>query len=398
MINLKRILSVIILVNSFAIFGQDKNTFEDIKLTPSQLLYKSLEKYEKNPIILINGVVSDNVNLSNIDPNNILKIEIFKDEEAIKLYGEVAKNGVIVITLKYGVKLSSTKKRHPKNEKRVKITGTIYNSKEKSLSGVVISNLNEKEAFYSDLNGEYSLSAYKNDLLVYSLEGYDSRKTTVEKAGKVNIILGGIDNRIKMGDITIKKPIIYLYPTQKTDIKIDLEFKGKLLTSFPKYDNNWSVTAYPDGRIFDNKTNRFYSSLFWDGMRNFTKEHYNYPSGFVVSKNDLTNFLIEKLENIGLNNYETNEFIQYWLPILEQNETNFIHFYVNADYDIISKNNVFPKPDTSIRIFMEFYALDKSIEISEQRFSKTERKGFTLVEWGGSDVSNAVNEMKILKL
>ncbi len=398
MINLKRILSVLILVNSFAIFGQDKNTFEDIKLTPSQLLYKSLEKYEKNPIILINGVVSDNVNLSNIDPKNILKIEIFKDDEAIKLYGEVAKNGVIVITLKHGVKLSSTKKRHPKNEKRVKITGTIYNSKEKSLSGVVISNLNEKEAFYSDLNGEYSLSAYKNDLLVYSLEGYDSRKTTVDKAGKVNIILGGIDNRIKMGDITIKKPIIYLYPTQKTDIKIDLEFKGKLLTSFPKYDNNWSVTAYPDGRIFDNKTNRFYSSLFWDGMQNFTKEHYNYLSGFVVSKNDLTNFLIEKLENIGLNNYETNEFIQYWLPILEQNETNFIHFYVNADYDIISKNNVFPKPDTSIRIFMEFYALDKSIEISEQRFSKTERKGFTLVEWGGSDVSNAVNEMKILKL
>ena len=76
-------------------------------------------------------------------------------------------------------------------------------------------------------------------------------------------------------------------------------------------------------------------------MQTFPKEHYNYPSGFVVSKNDLTHFLIEKLENIGLNNWETNEFVQFWLSILEKNETNFIHFYVNADYDVISKNNVF---------------------------------------------------------
>ena len=170
------------------------------------------------------------------------------------------------------------------------------------------------------------------------------------------------------------------------------------MTTFPKYNKNWSVTAYPDGRIFDTKTNRFHSSLFWDGTQNFTREHYNYLSGFVVSKNDLTSFLIEKLEYIGLNTVETNEFVQYWLPILEQNETNFIHFYVNDDYDVISKNNVFPKPETSIRIFMEFYGLDKSIEFSVQNLSKTERKGFTLVEWGGSDVSKVVKELNTLKL
>ena len=75
--------------------------------------------------------------------------------------------------------------------------------------------------------------------------------------------------------------------------------------------------------------------------------------------------MIEKLENIGLNNWETNVFVQFWLSILENNETNFIHFYVNANYDVISKNNVFPKPDTSLRIFIEFYGLEKPMEISE---------------------------------
>ena len=81
------------------------------------------------------------------------------------------------------------------------------------------------------------------------------------------------------------------------------------------------------------------------------------------------------------NNSETNDFVQYWLPILEKNEMNFIHFYVNDDYYVISINNISPKPDTSIRIFMEFYGLDKSIEISEQILSKTERKGFTIVSY-----------------
>ena len=112
----------------------------------------------------------------------------------------------------------------------------------------------------------------------------------------------------------------------------------------------------------------------------------------------MTAFLIEKLEYIGLNTMETNEFVQFWLPILEKNETNFIHFFVNSEYDVISKNTIFPKPDTEIRLFMEFYELKEPLKISEQKLQKTERKGFTIVEWGGSDVTEPVNEINRLKL
>ena len=84
------------------------------------------------------------------------------------------------------------------------------------------------------------------------------------------------------------------------------------------------------------------------------------------------------------------------MPILEKNELNFIHFRINNDYDVISKNNVTPKPETSIRVFMDFYGLDKVTTIPDQVLPKTERKGFTLVEWGGSDVSISVREMKNL--
>ena len=104
--------------------------------------------------------------------------------------------------------------------------------------------------------------------------------------------------------------------------------------------------------------------------------------------------MIEKLEFIGLNISETNDFIQYWLPILEKNELNFIHFYVNYEYDQFSKNRIQPKPETSIRVFMEFYGLEKPITIAEQKLLKTERKGFTLVEWGGAEVSLSINQFK----
>lgn len=95
---------------------------------------------------------------------------------------------------------------------------------------------------------------------------------------------------------------------------------------------------------------------------------------------------------MGLNTTETNEFVQYWLPILEKNQTNFVHFLVNNGYSTISKNIVNPEPDTSIRIFMEFYGLNQKTGIIPQDLPRTTRKGFTLVEWGGSDVSNAIKK------
>ena len=43
-----------------------------------------------------------------------------------------------------------------------------------------------------------------------------------------------------------------------------------------------------------------------------------------------------------------------------------------------------PKPDTIIRIMMEYKPLNRKINIQEQTLISPERKGFVLVEWGGS--------------
>ena len=53
-----------------------------------------------SPIYMIYGKEISELELKKIDPNTIDKLEVFKGEKAIMRYGERAKNGAIVITLK----------------------------------------------------------------------------------------------------------------------------------------------------------------------------------------------------------------------------------------------------------------------------------------------------------
>jgi hypothetical protein len=63
---------------------------------------------------------------------------------------------------------------------------------------------------------------------------------------------------------------------------------------------------------------------------------------------------------------------------------------VNDDIDHSSRLEVEPKPETVIRIFMEYKAYDgKSPKLPEQQLPQTVRKGFTLVEWGGGAIGTS---------
>jgi hypothetical protein len=278
--------------------------------------------------------------------------------------------------------------------KFIKVSGTVTSK------GIVLSNVKvyiggtEKYTF-TNKNGKYKIKAIQGDVLEFSHPEKDTSTVTIGSFSKIiNITLREKGEQVR---IILKKPVIYLYPKEKTDVELSINFEGKILTTFPKLEKSWKVTAYENGQIFDKKTNRFYTSLFWDGEISFPASHYQYKTGFVVENEKLTSFLIEKLEFMGLNTTETNDFVQYWLPILEKNNTTFIHFLVNEDYNVFSRNNVTPKPDTSIRIFMEFFGVDQPISIIPQQLPSTVRNGFTLVEWGGSDVSNMkrINYLKI---
>ncbi|MCL2682646.1 MAG: TonB-dependent receptor plug domain-containing protein [Bacteroidales bacterium] len=56
------------------------------------------------PLVIIDGVKMDSVDLSSINVNDIESITVLKDASAISIYGERADRGVIVIKTKQGIK------------------------------------------------------------------------------------------------------------------------------------------------------------------------------------------------------------------------------------------------------------------------------------------------------
>ena len=86
---------------------------------------------------------------------------------------------------------------------------------------------------------------------------------------------------------------------------------------------------------------------------------------------------------LGLNDKESTDFIIYWLPVLLKNKISLCAFQSQEFFDNI-KLNITPKPETIIRIFLAIKKLDTPIEIKEQKLEPKQRKGYTVIEWGGS--------------
>ena len=178
------------------------------------------------------------------------------------------------------------------------------------------------------------------------------------------------------------KPIIYIYPEEDMDVEVTVSNPEKFTVTYPKYENGWKVKALTDGTLIDSNNKKYYA-LYWEG--NGDKDSIN-KDGFVVKGEDSASFLEEKLEILGLNYKERNEFIMYWLPKLESNKYNYIRFKTREEIDNNMKLNINPEPDTLIRVMMEYKGLDKKIKVKEEKLTKVERKGYTVVEWGGTEI------------
>lgn len=229
-----------------------------------------------------------------------------------------------------------------------------------------------------------------NNVLRISSVGKPITRVVVKNQDSLFIVM--IDDTTKKNkrDIVIKKPVLYLYPEKEMDVNIKVLFDGQFNFTYPTYDNGWFVKAFPSGKLINRKDNKSYSYLFWDGEKKYPTNSSIYESGFIIYRDSIVSFLQNILSKYGLNEYEANEFIVFWTPYLIKNEWNFIHFRMGKDYETISKNIVKPKPDVEIRVFMDFMKIDKPYPIKNQTFTSVQRKGFTLVEWGGAELIQTI--------
>lgn len=239
----------------------------------------------------------------------------------------------------------------------------------------------------TDMNGEFAINNVPSGKYEISINNtdYENVETTIyiEQPSTFNIEVHLLKHQIK-----IAKPVIYLYPLQPQTISVTLNFKGKLIHSYPSYPTSgWKVTAEPNGTLHDENGQEYYA-LYWEGIagKEFTPQN-----GFIVSGKETAIFLEEKLAYLGLNRREANEFIMYWLPQLENNPYNLIHFS-GIEYEREAVLTIKPQPETIIRFSMITQALQSSLNFPIQDLTsmKKVRKGFTVVEWGGC----IINQLK----
>lgn len=203
------------------------------------------------------------------------------------------------------------------------------------------------------------------------------------------------------------KPVLYLYPQTTSKISVKFILPMVFLNVVPNYKDSWEVIATPEGELKDLKPeltdcdkikitkatlyskkaceNNNYPYLYWSGG---VINQYQFPAqkdGFVVRKNDLESFFDEKLSYIGFNEKELSDFKEFWVPELKSKNFEYfiISFLQNEELSKLFPISVTPKPESQIRIFMDWNGYNSKPEINEQSLIRYNREGFTLVEWGG---------------
>lgn len=175
------------------------------------------------------------------------------------------------------------------------------------------------------------------------------------------------------------KPVVYLYPKQETNVSVRVG--AEVTVSEPKYESDgWQgVVARPNGLL--TYRGEQYNSLFWEGYG--VGAYPGITSGTVVKRDQAATTMRYQLAQQGLNNKEIVDFMEFWEPRVPNKPYIRLTWLDTHQMEAVAPLRVSPKPDTLLRVFLDMDGYDWLINLPAQKLTKKERRGFTVVEWGG---------------
>lgn len=256
-----------------------------------------------------------------------------------------------------------------------------------------VATLDRSASCITDVKGNYSMTFSANDSAIFFYHPYHGEiviwSYDFKSQHRLNINFYAPPRYHE--NQTVKKPVIYLYSDVEMNAELTLTHPNITFT-YPQYNENWSVKTLANGFIQDVTSQKIYPYLFWEGeTKDLRYQSQNEKiAGQLIRTDSLVKFLEASLTQMGLNQTEQTDFITFWAPQICTNEFIFIQFLIDEDYDeLVAGLTVSPSPDSRRRIFMQFTLLENDFvpfEYSSQEFPEFTRTGFTLIEWGGSEI------------
>ncbi|MCX6810379.1 MAG: hypothetical protein NTY30_01410 [Candidatus Berkelbacteria bacterium] len=174
------------------------------------------------------------------------------------------------------------------------------------------------------------------------------------------------------------KPVIYLYPTKSEQVSVKVG--ADITKSDPAYNSGWKVVASPSGLLTTD--NGLRDSLFWEGTG--WGQYPAITSGTVVESAKVSETITSQLGAMGLNAKEIADFKDFWMAKMPTTPYTRLTWLTTEQMNTLAPLAVSPKPDTMIRVFLDFSGQQTSAtNLVPQVLPHYQRNGFTLVEWGG---------------
>lgn len=273
------------------------------------------------------------------------------------------------------------------------LSGRVVDSNKKPVFNGTIANFDRTRSTTSDKEGNYRLTLSARDTALFFYH---------EEYGEVVIwkYLFQSQHRVQIDfyvtkaseiPVVVEKPVIYLYGESGTALDLKLTAPNLGFT-YPEYDQGWQVKLSEENGIVNTKTGKSHPYLFWEGQSTGLNYAFSQSKaeGFLVHTDSLVNFLESSLGQMGLNSVESCDFITYWAPRMVLNQYVFIQFITDENYaEKISGLEVNPQPESMRRVYMLWSGIEYPVlpfQVVKQELPSFERRGLTLVEWGGSEL------------
>ncbi len=184
----------------------------------------------------------------------------------------------------------------------------------------------------------------------------------------------------------LKKPVIYLYPEETVDVTVDVNPVGDFTFTYPDIGQKWNFTCDPDGTL--RRGDESYRYLFWESEQDIPSEIIPKNEGEVLSGSEAIGYLEMQMKKFGMTSEERADFITYWGPILQTKSNLYIYLLFNEVCDAFASLEISPKPAEIGRFYMIWAAVpdDYNPSLESQQIPKMQRDGFTVLEWGGTEV------------